>query len=123
MRVDRAATITTPSSLDDVASAIADYVAAGNTTVYVERRASRYRWSPAHRGGAYPLLRIVARYLECAHTEIVLPFVTVDGYAVVADPDEPRISPFAFLDASSLDASDLASAIAQALPEAAPTGQ
>ena len=41
---------------------------------YVERRADVYRWSPAHRGGPYPLLRVTAKLLGVDHRELVLPF-------------------------------------------------
>jgi hypothetical protein len=31
--------------------------------IYVERRGTSFRWSPAHRGGPYPLLRTTAKML------------------------------------------------------------
>lgn len=40
---------------------------------YVERRADVYRWSPAHRGGPYPLLRVVAKLLDVDYHGLVLP--------------------------------------------------
>ena len=55
--------------------------------VYVERRDNAYRWSIAHRGGAYPLLRELARFLDVPYGSIILPFGTVDGWAIVLAPD------------------------------------
>lgn len=87
---DRVAFIETtrvPSSLDDVSAAIATYTKHAGAA-YVERFGERWRWSPAHRGGAYPLLRIVARFLRIDYHRIVVPFGTVlDGWAVLR-PDE-----------------------------------
>ena len=40
---------------------------------YVERRSDLYRWSPAHRGGPYPLLRVVAKLQGIDYHELVLP--------------------------------------------------
>jgi len=55
--------------------------------IYVERRDDAYRWSIAHRGGAYPLLRELARFLDVPYESIILPFGTVDGWAMVLAPD------------------------------------
>jgi hypothetical protein len=41
--------------------------------VYVERRIDLYRWSPAHRGGPYPLMRVTARFLQTDYHALVLP--------------------------------------------------
>src|SRR5262245_6420650 len=119
MRIDRAAVIMRSVSLDDVAAAVGDFVAEGGTTVYVERQNSHYRWSPARRGGAYPLLRVLARGLECKHSELVMRFVNVDGFAVVADPAEPGGRRSVVLDASSLVGRDLPATIDHALDAAA----
>ena len=51
---------------------------------YVERHGGLYRWSPAHRGGPYPLLRTLAKLLGVDHHTIVLPFETHDGFCVVS---------------------------------------
>ena len=69
---------------------------------YVERRADVYRWSPAHRGGPYPLLRTVAKALGINHYGLVLPCRGVpkstagfgadgfwDGLCIVGAPDQP----------------------------------
>jgi hypothetical protein len=40
--------------------------------VYLERLGERYRWSLIHRGGAYPLLRITAKYLQVDYTSIIV---------------------------------------------------
>jgi hypothetical protein len=87
---ERAALIDTtrvPSPLHRVATAIAIYSEHAGS-VYVERFGDRWRWSPAHRGGAYPLLRVVARFLRVDHYRIVVPFRTVeDGWAVLNPED------------------------------------
>lgn len=74
------------SDLADVAAGIAE--AAKNTSVfYVERVDGGWRWSLAHRGGAYPLLRVAARFLGVDHTRLVVGFRTIDGCAVASlDP-------------------------------------
>lgn len=91
-----------PAPLDRVAEAIAEYARSGGRTVYVERSGDRFRWSPAVRGGGYPLLRVVARFLECPHTDITVGVEpvgewcivqaaglhSIDGYVVLDDIDE-----------------------------------
>lgn len=76
-----AATMMEPHPLEAVAEAIAR-VRPG-LTVYVERRRSGYRWSIAAAGGPYPLLRELALYLDLPHTQIMVPFNTVGGLAIV----------------------------------------
>jgi len=66
------ASIRRGARLDVVAHAVA--TASGKTRlIYVERRASLYRWSPAHRGGPYPLLRETAKVLGADYHALVLP--------------------------------------------------
>lgn len=78
------------SSLREVASAIAHATATHcPLIVYVEQRGADYRWSPAHRGGPYPLLRTVAKMLGVDHHQLVLPFRQVDELTVAADPESP----------------------------------
>jgi len=65
--------------------------------VYVERRPGGFRWSPAHRGGPYPLLRTAAVVLGVDHHRLVLPFRPVPGngnaawrgLSIVGDPRDP----------------------------------
>lgn len=67
-------------------------MASGKTRfIYVERRGSLFRWSPAHRGGGYPLLRETARILGVDWHRIILPFRTLPtGLAIVdAEPKYP----------------------------------
>ena len=67
------ASIRRGARLDAVVSAVA--AASGKTRfIYVERRGSLFRWSPAHRGGPYPLLRETAKLLEVEYHRIILPF-------------------------------------------------
>jgi hypothetical protein len=65
------------------------------------------------------LLRVLARFLRCEHTDLVMPFVTVDGYAIVAEPIEPRSHLWGIIDAASLDPSALTAAIERATSGAA----
>jgi hypothetical protein len=74
------------SSLAVVAEAVAEATRT-DREIYVERWASGWRWSLAHRGGAYPLLRIVARFLQIPHDALMLSFdTTTDGYAYFRPP-------------------------------------
>ncbi len=83
------------SSLEEVALAVA--VASQSVRhLYVERRADRYRWSLACRGGGYPMLRVTARFLRVDHHRIVVGFRTLpNGLTIIcADPnaiDEPDV--------------------------------
>ena len=54
---------------------------------YVERRADLYRWSAAHRGGPYPLMRTVAKIQGIDHHGLVLPFRGVPKSTAGFDPD------------------------------------
>jgi hypothetical protein len=97
-RIDHALSIVAPTSLDQVVAAIAVYAESGGATAYVERVGERYRWSPAVKGGPYPLTRVVARFLECRHTEITVGFITVDGWCIVGDPEGgPPVDDYAVL--------------------------
>ena len=53
---------------------------------YVERRSDLFRWSFAHSGGGYPILRIVARFLHVEHDRILMGFRTLpNGMAIMYD--------------------------------------
>lgn len=60
-----------PLPLEEVAEHVAA-VSSPTRKVYVERRRDGYRWSIAHGGGPYPLLRTVAAFLQVDHTRIVV---------------------------------------------------
>jgi hypothetical protein len=78
-----------PSSLATVAEAVAA-VTEHETQVYVERLSDGWRWSLAHRGGSYPLLRITARFLQVEHHKIIIGFRTLpDGFSVLCD--DPKV--------------------------------
>jgi hypothetical protein len=84
------ASIRRGARLDAVVRAVA--AASGMTRlIYVERRGGLFRWSPAHRGGAYPLLRETAKILAADYHQIILPFRTLPtGLAIVnAEPPFP----------------------------------
>jgi len=54
--------------------------------IYVEQRSGLYRWSLAHAGGGYPLLRIAARFLGVDYHRIYVGFRTLpDGTAIICD--------------------------------------
>ncbi len=80
-----------PSSLDEVAEAVA-VASEHERRLYVERvDDGGYRWSLTHPGGSYPLLRITARFLRVDYTRVTVAFRTVtDGvYVLCADPQQP----------------------------------
>ena len=112
-RITHVVRILRPSPLDEVTDAIVEY----GDAVYVERVTDDlYRWSPATRGGAYALLRLLARFLRCDSDEITVGFVTVDGWAVVADPAEPRCDRYVILESTPLDPRAAADVIVSRLP-------
>ena len=73
---------------DEVAAAIS-VASEIERHLYVERLGALYRWSLAHRGGPYPLLRISARFLGIDYQTIFIGYRTLpDGYAILSkDPD------------------------------------
>jgi hypothetical protein len=78
-----------PSALADVAEAVSA-ATEHETQIYVERLSDGWRWSPAIRGGAYPLLRITARFLRVDHNRIMIGFRTLpNGSAVLCD--DPKV--------------------------------
>jgi hypothetical protein len=84
-RVDMFQSTRTWSTLTVVGKAVA---AASETEqiVYVERQGDEYRWSLATKGGAYPLLRISARFLGVDHQGIFIGFRTLsDGTAILCE--------------------------------------
>jgi len=87
-RVDMFQSMRTWSTLTAVGKAVA---AASETEqcVYVERRGDEFRWSLATKGGAYPLLRISARFLGVDHQRIFIGFRTLsDGTAILCEDPE-----------------------------------
>lgn len=60
-------------------------------------------------------MRVVARFLECSHTDITVGFVTVDGWALVADPEEERAQSWAILEAPSTDPQAASAAIEETI--------
>jgi hypothetical protein len=118
-RVAHAVRILRPSPIDEVIDAVTTYVSSLSSSsrraVYVERFGDRYRWSPAIGGGAYPLVRELARFVRCDHNELIVGFVTVDGWFVVGDRDTPRGDPYAILEPLADDRDSLAATVAAAL--------
>jgi hypothetical protein len=76
-----------PSPLEEVAEAVSVFTEYPGDA-YVERFGADWRWSPAHRGGSYPLLRITARFLQVDHYRVIVPFRTVHGDWAVLMPEE-----------------------------------
>jgi hypothetical protein len=74
-----------PSAIEAVAEAV--FVASEHASeVYVERFDDRYRWSLVHKGGAYPLLRVTANFLQMDYHALAIGFRTVvDGYTALAE--------------------------------------
>lgn len=86
-----------PSRLDEVAVAvtIASLEDAGD--IYVERTKGRYRWSLAHRGGPYPLLRTVARFPHVDHRLAMVGYwTTPDGWCIWVRDAGAQVEPDAF---------------------------
>jgi len=76
------------SELGEVAKA-ASVASETERRIYVERRSDLYRWSLAHAGGGYPLLRTAARFLGIDHHRIYIGFRTLpDGTAILCDDPE-----------------------------------
>jgi len=75
------------SPLSDVVEAVS-VATEDESQVYVERLAHRYRWSPVHRGGPYPLLRITARFLQADYQNIFIGCRDVGGGYSALDPGE-----------------------------------
>ena len=113
-RIAHVVRILRPSPLDEVADAIAEY----GEAVYVEHVGDDlYRWSPATRGGAYALLRLLARFLRCDSDEITVGFVTVDGgWCMAADPAEPRCHRYMILLSTPREPRSVADVIVSRLP-------
>ncbi len=80
-----------PSPLETVAEAVA-VATREERRIYVERVAGGWRWSPTHPGGAYPLLRITARFLRVEHTSVRIGFRSPasDVFILSADPHDPE---------------------------------
>jgi hypothetical protein len=80
------------SSFDSVVEAVS--VASQQCRMlYVDRDSDGWRWSPATRGGGYPLLRITARFLRCDHYRIIVGFRTMENGVCVlmGERDERRV--------------------------------
>ena len=73
------------SSLDDVATAVS-VASQGSDRLYVERKGTLFRWSLAHPGGGYPILRITARFLKVDYQRIFVGFRTLpNGDAIICE--------------------------------------
>ena len=83
------------SPLEEVALAVS-VASETERLIYVERRSDLYRWSLAHRGGGYPILRITARFLHVDYGRIFVGFRTLphgmatmcEDPSVVEEPDD-----------------------------------
>jgi len=72
-----------PRPLDEVAEAIA-LATEHEHLLYVERTDAGWRWSLAHKGGGYPLLRIYARFLQVDHHGLYIGFEGLDSGLTIA---------------------------------------
>jgi hypothetical protein len=85
------------SELEEVALAVS-IASESEHRIYVERRGHQYRWSLAHPGGAYPLLKITARFLGIDYTRIYVGFRTLpDGIAIICDDPQALEKPDAWV--------------------------
>lgn len=72
------------SPLADVTASISDATSRADLTVWIGCRNGEYRWSPATRGGPYPLQRLLARYLNLDHERLMLTAIEVaPGWSIV----------------------------------------
>ncbi len=80
-----------PSSLDEVAEAVS-VATKDERQIYVERVGYLWRWSLTHPGGAYPLLRITARFLRRDYHGLVIGFRSIADrvYVLCSDPDSDK---------------------------------
>jgi hypothetical protein len=87
-----------PSPLATVAEAVS-MATEHETQVYVERLSDGWRWSLAHRGGSYPLLRITARFLQVNYRQIMIGFRTLpNGFSVLCEDPNAFRTPGAVID-------------------------
>ena len=86
------ASIRRGARLDVIATAVAA-ASARTRLIYVERRGNVYRWSPAHRGGPYPLLRETAKVLGADHHELIVPCRGLPNGIGIVDAEPPYSSP------------------------------
>lgn len=119
-RIALARSIGVPAPLDDVVDAVAAYAESGGRTVYVAQVGDRYRWSPAVRGGGYPLLRVVARFLDCPHTDITVAIQTVDGWCIVLAADGVTVDRSTVIEDLPADAAAIRSSVEERLSESIP---
>lgn len=84
-----------PAPLDEVALTVAA-ASEHKEDIYVERRGDLWRWSLAHSGGPYPLLRITARFLEADYTKINIECLTVGEWTILNSHPELTDAPDAW---------------------------
>ena len=94
------------STLPAVARAIAE-ASGPRSLFYVERFGDRYRWSPAHRGGPYPLLRETAKLLAADPHRLIVHFRPIGPAGFDKDGIWQGISALDFDDVTPPDASML----------------
>ena len=115
-RIADAISILRPSPLYEIVEAVVAYAGTGGGAVYVECLGDQYRWSPASRGGPYPLMRLLSRFLGCDHHQLTVGFVTVDGWCIAADPEETRWDRYMILEHAPADVSAAVDLITERLP-------
>ena len=85
----RASAIRQWSEPADVIDAIVSATEAYDLTVWVGASEHGWRWSPATKGGPYPLLRMVARYLNLDHRQLLVGAIASGDGWTIADGDGP----------------------------------
>ncbi len=86
-----------PASLCDVAAAVST-ASEVERLFYIEYLGDGWRWSLAHRGGAYALMRITARFLGVDYRAMLIGFRTVDGVAVMAARSVVEVQAASFIE-------------------------
>lgn len=82
-RVALARSMWEPASFRVVTDAISVASSDGQRLFYLERLDEGWCWALAHRGGPYPLLRVMARFLKADYRKLTVGFRTIEGNVAV----------------------------------------
>jgi hypothetical protein len=89
-RARHALSIWTWKTVTEVAAAVSAGTNHGRL-IYVERWTNVYRWRPAHRGGAYPLMRTMVAFLGVDHRQLVVGFHQLENAVAIVGTREQRL--------------------------------
>lgn len=82
-RVALARSMWEPASFRVVTDAISVASSDGQRLFYLERLDEGWCWALAHRGGPYPLLRVMARFLKADYRKLQVGFRVIEGDVTV----------------------------------------